>query len=145
MRLIFGSDHAGFQLRGMLAIWAKQHGHEVTEVGATSEAAYDYPDAADLVAKAVREGTFERGILICGSGAGVCIRANRYPGIRSAVCYSVEQAWLARQHDHINILCLGQRLTSAQSAIQILDTFLKTAEDPDERHRRRVEKLDAMI
>ena len=142
MRLVLGSDHAGFQLRGLLASWAKQHGHEVVEVGAQDENPYDYPDAADLAIKPLLQGEFDKGILVCGSGGGVCIRANRYIGVRAILCYNVEQAWLARQHDHANVLCLGQRLTSSQNAIQILDTFLKTPEDLDERHCRRVQKLD---
>lgn len=142
MNLVFGSDHAGFELRTELAQEAKAYGHTVVEVGATSTEPYDYPDASDLVAQAILRGHSEMGVLICGTGIGVSIRANRYDGIRAAVCCSVETASLARLHNHANVLCIGARTTSVELAKEILKTFLETGEDGQERHVRRVEKLD---
>ena len=143
MKLIFGSDHAGLDLRRHVAEWAKSHGHEATEVGAESEAAYDYPLAADAVACQLKSGAFDFGILVCGTGIGVCIRANRYAHVRAAECTSVEMARLARQHNHANVLCIGGRILSMEQAEQILAAFLETTPDNAERHARRVDLLDA--
>ncbi|MBL8086526.1 MAG: RpiB/LacA/LacB family sugar-phosphate isomerase [Chthonomonas sp.] len=145
MKLIFGSDHAGHTLRRVLVHTARRDGHECVEVGAMGEDPYDYPDAADDLAPRILSGEFELGVLICGSGIGICIRANRHPGIRAANCWNVESAKLARLHNHANVLCLGERLVEAERAVEILTAFLKAPEDHAERHERRVGKLDAAI
>lgn len=145
LRLCFGSDHAGLALRQALAEAMRTAGHAVREVGATSGDPYDYPDASDLVARAVLEQSADFGVLVCGSGVGVSIRANRYFGIRAANCCSVEMARLSRQHNHTNILCLGERLVELGLAESILNAFLTTEEDTAERHCRRVDKLDREI
>ncbi|MBV6458189.1 MAG: Ribose-5-phosphate isomerase B [Fimbriimonadaceae bacterium] len=142
MKLAFGSDHAGFELRKRLVDVAKSWGHEVLEAGATSSEAYDYPDAADETVQLVLDETVECGILICGSGVGICMRANRHPGIRAANCCSVDMAALARQHNHANVLCLGARFTEVVQAEAILRMFLETGPDLEARHVRRVKKLD---
>jgi len=142
MKLAFGSDHAGFEMRRWVAGWATTNGHEVTEVGAPSSEPYDYPDASDAVAELVLSHQAELGVLICGTGIGVCIRANRHNGIRAAQCYTPEMAAIARQHNHANVLCMGERLMTQDAAVEVLKTFLATAEDPDARHQRRVAKLD---
>lgn len=142
MRLAFGSDHAAFDLRKELVPVAAEYGHSIVEVGAKSADPYDYPDAADEVVRLVLGGECEMGVLMCGTGIGVSIRANRFKGIRAAVCCSTQTASLARQHNHANVLCLGARTTSSDLAAQILKTFLETSEDQQERHVRRVQKLD---
>lgn len=142
MKLIFGSDHAGLEMRGQVAEWARAAGYDVTETGAQSTESYDYPCAADLVAKAILGHEGDRGILVCGTGIGVSIRANRYRGIRAAECTSVEMAQLARLHNDANVLCLGGRILTKEQGIAILKTFLETESDNAERHARRVEMLD---
>lgn len=126
-----------------MANWALSEGHTVTEVGAESEEPYDYPCASDLVAQAILDGDADLGVLVCGTGIGVCIRANRYSGIRAAECTSVEMAQLARRHNHANVLCLGGRILSMDEGVSILKAFLETPEDNAERHARRVGMLDS--
>jgi ribose 5-phosphate isomerase B len=110
-----------------------------------SGSSYDYPDAADEVARALLSGQVDQAVLICGTGIGVSIRANRYSGIRAAVCCSVETAQLARAHNHANVLCLGARTTSLDLATSIMRAFWEYPEDHDERHERRVRKLDGNV
>jgi ribose 5-phosphate isomerase B len=142
VKLAFGADHAGFCLRRDLAEWAKGQGWEVAEFGAESTEPYDYPDAADLVARELERKTVDFGVLVCGSGIGVDIRANRYDFIRAANCTSTEMAELSRLHNHANVLCLGARLMDSEKAKEILETFLQTQESQEPRHIRRVEKMD---
>jgi len=139
---VFGSDHAGFELRQSLVERARSQGNETLEVGAQGPEPFDYPDASDLVVKALRDGSVDFGVLICGTGIGVSIRANRHAGIRAAVCCSALHAEMARRHNYANVLCLGARVTEPGEAALILDTFLQTPEDHEERHERRVRKLD---
>ena len=143
MTLAFGSDHAGYALRTQLEGIARKEGHKAASYGAMSEESYDYPLAADEVCRAVLDGGVDLGIVICGSGIGVSIRANRYPGIRCALCTSVEMGQLSRLHNHANVLALGQRITDPALATQILLAFLNTSPDQAERHERRVRQLDA--
>lgn len=145
MKLLFGSDHAGFELRSHVAQWARSQGHEVTEVGANSDEPFDYPLASDAVACELKSGVFDFGVLVCGTGIGVCIRANRYPHVRAAECTSVEMAELARRHNHANVLCLGGRILSKEQSEAILSAFLMTGPDDAERHARRVDMLDANL
>lgn len=145
MRLIFGADHAGFSLRQAMANWARGQGHEVEEVGALDDKAYDYPAASDHVVEAILAGRAELGVVACGTGIGVCIRANRHPGIRAANCCNPEMARLARQHNHANVLCVGGRLLNEEEGIAILQAFIETPESAEDRHRRRVEMLDGNI
>lgn len=145
MKLCFGSDHAGFALRQHLVALARSNWHEVDERGTMSTDSFDYPRASDAVAHEVLAGRADLGILICGSGIGVSIRANRFPGIRAALCFAPLHAELARQHNHANVLCLGARLVSADESEEILVKFLSTEPDLDARHSRRVELLDEGI
>jgi ribose 5-phosphate isomerase B len=145
MKLILGSDHAGFQLRQGMATWARSQGHEVREVGALSDAAYDYPVASDEVVNGVLKKSFDLGVIACGTGIGVSIRANRHPGIRAANCCSEEMARLAREHNHANVLCVGARILKEDEAIAILKAFVETPESTEARHVRRVELLDAEL
>ncbi|MBS1709228.1 MAG: ribose 5-phosphate isomerase B [Armatimonadetes bacterium] len=145
MKLVIGADHAGFELASELAAHLVTLGHQVEQVGANSTERYDYPDASDLVAASLLGNQAEFGILVCGSGIGVSIRANRYMHVRAALCTSVEMAELARQHNRANVLCLGARILTGDLAKEITETFLKTPEDPSERHALRVKKLDSPL
>jgi ribose 5-phosphate isomerase B len=142
MRIAFASDHAGLTLRHRLAEVASELGHTVTELGALTGDAYDYPDAADAVVAQIRCRRADLGVLVCGTGIGMSIRANRHRGVRAAMCCSVETASLARRHNHANVLCLGERTQDPGEAEAILHAFLEAKPDPEPRHRRRVYKLD---
>ncbi len=145
MKIAIGSDHAGLSLRETLLGWLEVQGHEVEVFGARSKDSYDYPDAVDLLVPKVLSGECDLGVLICGSGIGVSIRANRYQGIRAALCCSPEHAEATRSHNHANVLCLGERFHAPETAVKILETFLSEPEDHDPRHVRRIKKLDAAV
>lgn len=145
MKVVFGSDHAGFELRRHLADGLAAKGHEVEEVGASSLDSFDYPLASDEVAARVLDGRADFGVLVCGTGIGVSIRANRYPGVRAALCTSVEMARLAREHNYANVLCLGARILSQEDAGSVMDAFFEAAEERGERHERRVSLLDGNV
>ena len=142
MTIVLTSDHAGYLLREQLATHLKDSGKETIVVGAPSTEAYDYPDAADAAVSYILDGTAKFGVFICGTGTGICMRANRYPGIRAANCTTVEMVQLAREHNDANVLCLGERTTPFELATHILDTFLSEPASEIERHKRRVAKLD---
>src|SRR5687768_3090462 len=142
MKIVFGSDHAGFALRRILSSRAIDEGHTVSEVGAQDEQPYDYPDAAAEVAKRVQRGDVDFGVLICGTGIGMSIAANRFKGVRAAVVWSDMTAKLAREHNHANVLCLGARLIEPDRALQVFDAFLAEPESKEPRHVRRVDKMD---
>ncbi|RME14425.1 MAG: ribose 5-phosphate isomerase B [Bdellovibrio sp.] len=140
--LYIASDHAGFALKTFLI---NHVNYEWEDLGTHSEERVDYPDYADLVAQKVSKAPeTTKGVLICGSGQGMAIRANRWPFVRAALCYNEEVAKLARAHNNANILCLGGRLLKPEEAVNILDTFLQTPFEGG-RHQRRVEKLSAPI
>ena len=144
MRIALGADHAGFELKRDLAAGLAQQGHEVLDVGAFTAAAVDYPDVAEAVATAVRDGKVDRGVIVCGSGAGVSVAANKFPGIRAAVCHDAYTARQAVEHDDLNVLCLGARVVGAAVAKLLVDTFISAAFSAEERHMRRLAKIDAI-
>jgi ribose 5-phosphate isomerase B len=144
MRIAFGADHAGFELKRDLAAAAAQQGHEILDVGTFTAAAVDYPDIAEAVAIAIRNGQVDRGVIVCGSGAGVAVAANKFPGIRAAVCHDTYTAKQAVEHDDLNVLCLGARVIGAAVAKLLTETFLAATFSADERHMRRVAKIDAI-
>jgi ribose 5-phosphate isomerase B len=119
-------------------------GHAVREYGATDEQPFDYPDAAAEVAERIQKGEAEFGVLICGTGIGMSIAANRFKGIRAAPCCDIEVSKLAREHNFANILCLGARLIEPDEAMAIFDTFLSEPESTEPRHQRRVMKMDTI-
>ena len=121
MRLALSSDHAGFELKRDLAASLGQKGHMVLDLGTHSLAPVDYPDAAESVAQALRNGDADRGIIVCGSGAGVSIAANKFPGIRAAVCHDTYTAHQAVEHDDMNVLCIGARIIGSALACEIVD------------------------
>ena len=139
-----GADHAGFELKRDLAAAIAQQGHEILDVGTHTAAAVDYPDIAEAVATAIRNGQVDRGIIICGSGAGVTVAANKFPGIRAAVCHDTYTARQAVEHDDINVLCLGARVIGSALARVLIETFLAATFSADDRHLRRLAKIDAI-
>lgn len=144
MTIILGSDHAGFGLRRIFAAHLVDLGYAVREVGATDESAFDYPDAAVDVATRLQRGEADMGVLVCGTGIGMAMTANKFKGIRAATCWSVDSAKLAREHNHANVLCVGARLIEPDLATKILEAFLETPPSKEERHVRRVGKIDAL-
>jgi len=132
-------------LREALARHARLRGHDTWCVGAQDGSPFDYPDAADLAVKDLLSGRADRAVMVCGTGIGISIRANRYTGVRAANCCSVPMAEMARRHNQANALCLGARFVDDALAKEILDAFLETSEDTEERHRRRVELLDGSV
>jgi len=136
-----GSDHAGFELKQALKEMLVKQGIAVEDFGTFSTESCDYPDYARLVAGAVSSGAFEKGILVCGSGIGVSIVANKVRRVRAALVADLETAKLSRQHNNANVLCLAGRTTSASQAREIIDVWLKT-EFEGGRHGRRVDKIE---
>jgi ribose 5-phosphate isomerase B len=126
-KIIIGSDHGGFRLKEELIAFLEKKGFEVTDAGTYSEERADYPDSAAAVAMKVSRGTFKRGILICKSGIGNSIVANRFPGVRAALCYSIRAGRLSREHNDSNILCLGAMFTGPAISKRIVDVWLSTA------------------
>lgn len=141
MIILFASDHAGFELKELLAERARESGHEVLDLGPVSEDPVDYPDFAHDLARRLAAGDGERGVLICGTGIGMSMVANRHPGVRAALCHDAFTAEMGRRHNNANVLCMGGRTTGPGVAIQMLDIFLTTPFDGG-RHGRRVEKVD---
>ena len=141
MRLALSSDHAGYELKRDLAAILGQQGHVILDLGTHSTAPSDYPDAAESVANALRGGDADRGIIVCGSGAGVSIAANKFPGIRAAVCHDTYTAHQPVEHDDMNVLCLGSRVIGASLAQDIVAAFLAATFSGESRHLRRLEKV----
>lgn len=140
MKLAIGSDHAGFPLKENLKDWLEKTGHEVVDFGASSQDSVDYPDYARKVARAVSSQEAELGILICGTGIGMSMAANKVKGVRAARCQDCYSARMARNHNNANILTLGDRVVGTGLAREIVSVFLE--EDfAGERHQRRVDKI----
>jgi ribose 5-phosphate isomerase B len=144
MRLALSSDHAGYELKRDLAALLGQKGHAVLDLGCHSTAPVDYPDAAESVADALRGGEADRGIIVCGSGAGVSIAASKFPGIRAAVCHDTYTAHQAVEHDDMNVLCLGARVVGPALAQDIVAAFLGAVFSGESRHQRRLDKILAI-
>lgn len=144
MRVAIGADHAGFELKRDLAAALVQQGHELIDLGTHSAAPVDYPDTAEAVASAIRNGQVDRGIIICGSGAGVAVAASKFPGVRAAVCHDGYTARQAVEHDDVNVLCLGARVIGPALARLLVETFLAASFSGEERHLRRLAKVDAI-
>lgn len=144
MRLALASDHAGYDLKQELLALLKGWGHQVEDLGTHSKEPVDYPDAAEAVAEALRAERAERGIVVCGSGAGVSIAANKFPGIRAAVCHDTYTAHQAVEHDDLNVLCLGARVVGGSLAAEIAAAFLAARFSGEDRHRRRLAKVLAI-
>jgi RpiB/LacA/LacB family sugar-phosphate isomerase len=144
MRIAMGADHAGFEMKRDLSGLLAQSGHEILDVGTYSAAAVDYPDIAEAVATALRNGQVDRGIIVCGSGAGVAVAANKFPGIRAAVCHDAYTARQAVEHDDLNVMCLGSRVVGPALARTLVEIFLGATFSAEDRHLRRLAKIDAI-
>ena len=144
MRLVIASDHVGYDLKQELAAFLDGTDHEVEDLGTHSREPVDYPDAGEAVGEALRSGRADRGIIVCGSGAGVSIAANKIPGVRAAVCHDTYTAHQAVEHDDLNVLCLGSRVIGGSLATEIVTAFLSARFSGEERHRRRLDKVLAI-
>ncbi len=142
MRIAVAGDHAGFELKELLVPWLRSAGHQVEDLGARFfDAEDDYPDFAFLVADSVRSGQAERGVVVCGSGVGASIAANKVPGIRACLCHDTYTGRQGVEHDDMNVLCLGGRVIGFESAKEIVTAFLAANFIPEVRYKRRLEKL----
>jgi ribose 5-phosphate isomerase B len=144
MKITIGSDHAGFLLKKVLKEHLQKSGHQVNDVGTDSTAPVDYPDYAEAVAKGVLQGGSERGILICGSGVGASVAANKIPGIRAAICHDSYSAHQGVEHDDMNVLVLGSRVVAEELAKDLCTNFLNARFTGEERHRRRLAKVQSI-
>ena len=140
MKLAIGGDHAGFEYKARLINYLKVGGHEVTDFGTDSTQSVDYPDYVHPLSESVSNEACERGILICGSGNGVAITANKHPKIRAGLCWNNELATLSRQHNDANVICIPARFISYELVQSMVDTFLNTSFEKG-RHQRRVDKI----
>ena len=144
MRVVIGADHAGFELKAPIIEHLAQAGHEVLDVGTHSTEPVDFPDYARAVAEAVLSGKAERGILVCGSGVGACVAANKLAGIRAGLCHDSYSAHQGVEHDDMNVLCLGAQVIGPELALELVRTFLAARFLGEEKYRRRLAKIEAL-
>jgi ribose 5-phosphate isomerase B len=144
MRIALAADHAGYALKQHLLGVVRALGHEVTDLGTDSAAPVDYPDFAEKLGLAVREGRVDRGVLLCGSGVGASVAANKIPGVRAAVCHDGYSAHQGVEHDDMNVLVLGARIIGPALADDLVKTFLAARYTHEERHERRLGKVKAL-
>ena len=144
MKIVLGSDHAGFELKESLRTFIESLGHEVVDVGTHSTESVDYPDYAEKVARAVISGDVDRGIMLCGSGVGASIAANKVPGIRAANCEDYYSAHQGVEHDAMNVLVLGGRIVGTALAEDMVRGYLGAEYTGEERHARRLAKVEAI-
>lgn len=144
MRIALGSDHAGYGLKQHLAGRLAEKGFTVFDLGTHDEQPVDYPDFAAAVGKAVTDGRADRGIVVCGSGAGACVASNKVRGVRAAMAHDTYTAHQSVEHDDVNVLCLGSRVIGTALAEELVDAFLGARFSREERHVRRLEKVKAL-
>jgi len=144
MRIAIGSDHAGFELKNVLLEQLGAAGHEITDVGTFDTSPVDYPDYAAAVGNAVLDGRCERGVLICGSGVGASVAANKLRGIRAGLCHDTYSAHQGVEHDDMNVLVLGARIIGPALAKELMEAFLRAEFTREERHMRRLKKVAAL-
>lgn len=143
MIVAVAADHAGFPLKEMVLATVKAAGHEVLDLGVFNRKAVDYPDYAAKIAQAIQKREAERGILLCGSGVGACIAANKFKGVYASVCHDTYSAHQGVEHDDMNVICLGGRIIGPELVREIIIAFLKADFSTEERHVRRVNKVRA--
>ncbi|MFZ5592090.1 MAG: ribose 5-phosphate isomerase B [Bacillota bacterium] len=141
MKIAIAADHGGYKLKQEIIKYLEQQGYQYKDFGTYSEESVDYPDYALPVARAVASGEFDRGIICCGTGIGVCIVANKVPGVRAALCHDTFSAQASREHNNANVLTLGERVIGSGLALQIVETWLQS-QFAGGRHARRVEKIN---
>jgi RpiB/LacA/LacB family sugar-phosphate isomerase len=144
MRIVIGADHAGFALKQKLGDYCRKLGHDVTDVGTMNTDPVDYPDYAEAVGKLILVGEAERGVLICGSGVGASVAANKLSGIRAAVCHDTYSARQGVEHDDMSILVLGARVIGEELGRELVRSFLSATFTAEERHVRRLAKIKAL-
>ena len=144
MKLVIGSDHAGFRLKNAMGDVVRSLGHGVLDVGAYNENPSDYPDYAEAVGRAIREGRADRGILICGSGIGASVAANKLIGIRAGICHDTYSGHQGVEHDNMNVLVMGSRIVGERLAEDVVRAFLAANFTNEERHVRRLAKVHAL-
>src|SRR6516164_9966134 len=144
MKIVVGSDHAGFKLKNEMAELFRSLGHEVLDVGAFDERPSDYPDFAEALGRAVLDRRSERGVLICGSGVGACVAANKLNGIRAGMCHDTYSAHQGVEHDNINVLVMGSRVVGVKLTEDLVKAFLGATFTKEERHVRRLAKIKAL-
>ena len=140
--IVIGSDHGGFHLKETVAAHLRAKGYEVKDVGTFDAASCDYPDYGAAAARLVASGEAEKGIVICTTGIGISITANRFPGIRCALCSDVTSAKLTRLHNDANMLAMGAGVIGPNVALDVVDAFLETPFSGEARHRRRIDKIE---
>lgn len=139
-KIIIGADHRGFNLKEKLKILLSRQ-YNVIDVGTNSESSVDYPDIAEALAKAILGGAGTKGIIICGSGVGACVAANKFRGIRAGICHDAFSAHQGVEDDDMNVICLGGGIVGESLAIEVINTFLNAEFKPEERYIRRLEKV----
>jgi ribose 5-phosphate isomerase B len=144
MRIAVGADHAGLPLKQAVIDELERLGHKVLDKGTFSEESVDYPDYAEAVGNSIMGGEAERGVLLCGSGVGASIAANKMPGVRAAVCHDTYSAHQGVEHDDMNVLTLGARVIGADVALELVRAFAGATFSGDERHKRRLDKVKAI-
>jgi ribose 5-phosphate isomerase B len=144
MKVVIGSDHAGFQLKNAMGDVLRSMGNDVLDIGAFNENPSDYPDFAEAVGRAVLDGKAERGVLICGSGVGASVAANKLPGIRAGICHDTYSAHQGVEHDNMNVLVLGSRIVGVALAQDLVRAFMGAKFTNEERHVRRLGKVKAL-
>ncbi len=144
MRIVVGADHRGYEMKDEIAAALRQAGHQVLDVGTNSAESVDYPDYARAIGEALRDGRADRGVLVCGSGVGASIAANKIRGVRAAVCHDTYSAHQGVEHDDMNVLCLGSRVIETELALELVKAFVGARLLDEERYRRRLDKVAEM-
>ena len=144
MRIVVGADHRGYELKDQIAAALKKAGHEVLDVGTHNADSVDYPDYARAIGEALTDGRAERGVLVCGSGVGASIAANKIRGVRAAICHDTYSARQGVEHDDMNVLCLGAGVIDSKLALELVQAYLDARLSGEERYRRRLEKVAEM-
>jgi RpiB/LacA/LacB family sugar-phosphate isomerase len=144
MKIAVACDHAGFPLKTDVAEAVLSSGHEIIDLGTNSTEPVDYPDYAEKLGRAIQEGRADRGVLLCGSGVGAAVAANKMKGIRAGLCHDTYSAHQGVEHDNVNVLALGARVIGPALAVELVQAFLRAEFSGEERHVRRLAKIDAL-
>ena len=144
MRIVVACDHAGYSLKDEIILEIQKQGYDVLDLGTYTQEPVDYPDFAEKACRAIRNGLADRGVLICGSGVGASITANKIKGIYASVCHDTYSAHQGVEHDNMNVLAIGARIVGVELAREIVRTFLSARFSGEERHKRRFEKIQAI-
>ena len=144
MRFVVGADHRGYQLKDAIAAYLRAQSHEVLDTGVDNGDSVDYPDIAANVGRAIQDGRGERGVLVCGSGVGACIAANKMAGVRAGLTHDTYSAHQGVEHDDMNVICIGSRIIGEELALEIVRAFATAQFVPEERYVRRLRKVQTL-